>query len=73
MARSDSENRKSNKMAGTRLTLEEHAYVLAESDRTGIAVSDRIRAALLNDPAPRCTAPTNHKPHTSSPPYRNLW
>jgi hypothetical protein len=53
MARSGSENRQQTKIAGARLTEKEHAYVLSESERTGIAVSDRIRVALLNDPAPR--------------------
>ena len=53
MAGSGSEKRQATKIAGTRLTPEEHAHVLAESERSGIAISDRIRAALLDDPAPR--------------------
>ena len=66
MAHSDSKNRKATKITAARLTAEEHAYVLAESDRTGITVSDRIRAALLNDPAPRAKPqPTINRTETA--------
>ena len=47
-------------------TEQEHAFALAETQRTGIPVSDRIRAALLNDPAPRARRePTINRTETA--------
>ena len=48
-----SDSKPKRKFLAAPCTEQEHAFALAETQRTGKPIAQRIRAALLNDPAPR--------------------